>query len=133
METKIGVGFFSDVYRATWHHRTVAVKVLASTTPFKLFMHEMSVWKTLQHEHVLPLLGASAASGDPPWFFVSPYMRNGSLVAYLRTHQVHRDPVPPVELREMVYEIARGMEYLHKQGVMHGDLKVRHISLEIQF
>lgn len=121
MEEKIGIGYFSDVYKAVWRHHTVAVKVLAPTTPQKLFLHEMAVWKTIDNPHVLPLLGASSATGDPPWFLVSPYMKNGNLVSYLRN--LKKSAEGTVE-RRMVYEIAKGMEYLHKMGVIHGDLKV---------
>ncbi|KAL0570529.1 hypothetical protein V5O48_011438, partial [Marasmius crinis-equi] len=83
-EKKIGVGFFSDVYRGTWRNSTVAIKVLVETTPRDLFVREIGIWKKLQHPNVLELYGASSTSGDPPWFFVSPYMQNGSLSEFLR-------------------------------------------------
>lgn len=121
MEAKIGIGYFSDVYRARWRNQTVAVKVLTLATPQRLFIHEMEVWKSLDHSNVLPLLGASSAMGDPPWFLVSPFMKNGNLVEYLRSSKKSVDAV--VE-RRMIYEVAKGMAYLHRQGVMHGDLKV---------
>ena len=41
-EEKIGMGFFSDVYRGTWRDGVVAIKVLAPTTPKQLFVHEVS-------------------------------------------------------------------------------------------
>ena len=41
-EEKIGMGFFSDVYRGTWRDGVVAIKVLAPTTPKELFVHEVS-------------------------------------------------------------------------------------------
>jgi abelson tyrosine-protein kinase 1 len=70
LEAKVGFGFFSDVYRGTWREHTVAIKVLAETTPRKIFVHEVEIWKSLYHPNVLELLGASSASGDPPWFLV---------------------------------------------------------------
>ena len=70
LEAKVGLGFFSDVYRGTWRGHTVAIKVLAETTPPKIFVHEVEIWKSLRHRNVLELLGASSASGDPPWFLV---------------------------------------------------------------
>lgn len=101
-EGKIGMGFFSDVYKGKWRDREVAIKVrasrcnrkcfhpeshlqiLAPTTPRNLFRREISIWASLKHTHVLELLGASSATGDPPWFFVSPYMKNGTVVSYLK-------------------------------------------------
>jgi abelson tyrosine-protein kinase 1/abelson tyrosine-protein kinase 2 len=70
LEAKIGFGFFSEVYRGTWRQHTVAIKVLAETTPRKIFVHEVEIWKKLYHPNVLELLGASSATGDPPWFLV---------------------------------------------------------------
>ncbi len=139
LEDRIGMGFFSDVYRATWrHHTTVAVKVLAPATSKQIFLHEMCVWKKLSHPNVLVLLGASSAVGDPPWFFVSPYMKNGNLITFLK---MTASTLPRLDghgsmgtvngkararmEKKVVYEIAKGMEYLHRMGVMHGDLKVR--------
>ena len=70
LEAKIGFGFFSEVYRGTWRQHTVAIKVLAETTPPKMFVHEVEIWKKLYHPNVIELLGASSATGDPPWFLV---------------------------------------------------------------
>ena len=97
------------------------MKVLSSSTPRRLFLQEMAVWKKLDHPNVLPLFGASSARGDPPWFFVSPYMKYGNIVAYLR--KPHKQ-VDGLTLKRMIHEIATGMEYLHSKGVTHGDLKV---------
>ncbi|KAJ3927538.1 MAG: hypothetical protein NXY57DRAFT_1105715 [Lentinula lateritia] len=119
-EEKIGVGFFSDVYKGTW-----PIKVLAETTPRSLFLRETAIWKKLSHPNVLELYGASSASGDPPWFFVSPYMRNG----YVRILGSGVEKVPKEwDLLRFMHEIAKGMEYLHGQGVLHGDLKASFAS-----
>ena len=91
-DEKIGIGFFSDVYKGTWRGRTVAIKVLAESTPRKLFVHEVEIWKTLRHPNVLPLYGASSTSGDPPWFFVSGYMKNGNIVEHLKRIESEKRP-----------------------------------------
>ncbi|EIM84603.1 uncharacterized protein STEHIDRAFT_100616 [Stereum hirsutum FP-91666 SS1] len=126
LERKIGVGFFSDVYKGKWRDHEVAIKVLAETTPRNMFIHEIHMWKTLVHPNVLELLGASSASGDPPWFFVSPYFENGSLVEYLRGLEVGTN----VDYLRMVHEVAKGMAYLHSRGVLHGDLKGANILVD---
>ena len=119
-EEKIGIGFFSDVYKGTWRGTAVAIKVLAPTTPRKLFVHEVEIWKSLSHPNVLELFGASSTSAEPPWFFVSPYMKHGSLVKYLKNLNSHSS----VNLLKIIYEVGLGMTYLHERGVLHGDLKV---------
>ncbi|TFK36539.1 hypothetical protein BDQ12DRAFT_755204 [Crucibulum laeve] len=149
---KVGIGFFSDVFKGTWKGRTVAIKVLADTTPRKLFLREMDVWQTLKHPHVLELYGASSASGDPPWFFVSPYEKNGTLVEFLKqvAMQEHRLRMQgsstvlrrnntrwsshlrlsELDLYRFMKEVAEGMEYLHSQGILHGDLKASNVLID---
>jgi abelson tyrosine-protein kinase 1 len=70
LEEKVGFGSFSEVFRGTWRKHTVAVKVLDKTTPRKIFLREVKIWKSLHHPNVLELFGASSASGEPPWFLV---------------------------------------------------------------
>ena len=126
-EASIGIGFFSDVYKGTWRGMPVAIKVLAPTTPRKLFVHEVGIWKSLSHPNVLELFGASSTSADAPWFFVSPYMKHGSLVKYLKNLDSHS----PVNLLKIIYEVGLGMTYLHESGVLHGDLKVGRCRIDL--
>lgn len=174
-EAKIGRGFFSDVFKGTWRGRTVAIKVLADTTPRNLFVREVEIWKGLSHPYVLTLYGASSATSDPPWFFVSPYAKNGSLAEFLRRVDTDRPrfgslpesnsgrresvvssgfsssqnlqptsrgrkgsgSVDPTmvdskgwDLLKFMSEIAQGMDYLHANGVLHGDLKASNVLVD---
>ncbi|KAF8066474.1 hypothetical protein FPV67DRAFT_1669970 [Lyophyllum atratum] len=133
----IGRGFFSTVYRGSWHGRSVAVKVLEVHTSNESFVNEINVWKMLTHRHVLEMYGASSAEGPMPWFLVSPLMRHGSVTDYLKRvdWEVQRyreagDGVAAamsmkdkVNHLRMIHDIAEGMNYLHECGVYHGDLK----------
>ncbi|KAI0653231.1 kinase-like domain-containing protein [Cubamyces menziesii] len=84
---------------------------------------KMKIWKTLCHPHVLELYGASSTSGNPPWFFVSPYLSHGSLVSYLQ----HLPTLPFDYILQVLHQIAEGMEYLHSKDVLHGDLKASNV------
>ncbi|KAN0138399.1 Protein kinase-like domain containing protein [Lactarius tabidus] len=128
LEKQVGFGSFSDVYRGTWRKRTVAVKVLDKTTPPKIFLREVKIWKSLNHPNVLKLFGASSASGDPPWFLVCKYYPQGNLVKYLKGLS-HADPTR-IDAVKMIHEISKGMAYLHGQGVLHGDLKAANILVD---
>ncbi|KAI9433101.1 hypothetical protein F5148DRAFT_1269391 [Russula earlei] len=127
-ESKVGLGFFSEVYRGTWRGHIVAVKVLAETTPRKIFVHEVEIWKKLYHPNVLELLGASSATGDPPWFLVSKYYSRGSVVKFLKG--LSDVEATRIDVLRMIHEVSKGMAYLHKEGVLHGDLKAANILVD---
>jgi len=55
---------------------------------------------------------------------VSKYYPRGSLVKYLKG--LSDADAAKVDALKMMHEIAKGMAYLHKKGVLHGDLKVRY-------
>jgi serine/threonine protein kinase len=57
---------------------------------------------------------------------VSPYYKNGSLVKYLKD----LDAGAPVDMLRLMSQVARGMAYLHKQGVLHGDLKAANVLVD---
>ena len=80
---------------------------------------QVKIWKSLSHPNVLELLGACSFSDGVP-FFVSPYMKNGNLIAYLR----NLPSLGSVNPLKLVHEIALGMAYLHSKEVLHGNLKV---------
>lgn len=126
----VGRGYFSRVYKGIWRKQTVAVKVLEANTRRESFANEVSVWKSLKHPNVLELFGASSTSGSLPWFLVSPYLKNGSLVDFLKRQEWEKgahgvtSSLMGVDSLRMMHEIATGMSYLHDHRVVHGDLRV---------
>ena len=90
------------------------------------------IWKSLRHPNILELYGASNTNSGPPWFFVTPYMKNGNLSDYLKRLVWSMDSEEPMGLQgsgtvnilKMMKDIAKGMEYLHENDILHGDLKV---------
>ncbi|KZP18202.1 kinase-like protein [Athelia psychrophila] len=84
------------------------------------FMREIVTWKRVsQHENIADLLGIYRTDHDPP-YLVLPYYGNNKLLAYLA--QSH----PDMRLI-LAKEIARGVDVLHGNGVIHGDLKPENI------
>jgi len=64
--------------------------------------------------------------GDSPWLFVSPYCQNGSLVTYLKRLKDGEE----FDLLRCVHQVAKRMEYLHRKGVLHGDLKGANVLVD---
>ncbi|KAL0952988.1 hypothetical protein HGRIS_007199 [Hohenbuehelia grisea] len=87
-EKQIGTGFFATVFKGSWRRRIVAIKELVPSAPRNLFVHEVEIWQSLHHPNLLELYGASSTTADPPWFFISPYMKHGDLSHFLSRLQV---------------------------------------------
>ena len=54
---------------------------------------------------------------------VSKYYPNGSLVKFLKG--LSDAEAARLDTLKMMHEISKGMTYLHREGVLHGDLKVQ--------
>lgn len=126
---KFAFGAHSRLYHGFYNEKPVAVKVirqpdgdeneiLASRLK-KQFNREVTILSHLHHRNIVQLV---AACISPPVFCViTEYLSGGSLRSFLHK----RDPGSVVlkEFVSMALHIARGMEYLHSQGVIHRDLK----------
>ncbi|KAJ7589942.1 kinase-like domain-containing protein, partial [Mycena floridula] len=85
----------------------------------KLWSREIILWSQLSHPNVLPLYGIYYLEDveSSPVCMVSPWMENGNLVQFLRS------TADKINRLLLTLDIASGLEYLHEQGIIHGDLK----------
>ncbi|KAF8336184.1 kinase-like domain-containing protein [Amanita rubescens] len=123
----IGSGGFGRVFKGELQGAIVALKVLYKSGNDVAFCREALMWRSLTHKFVLPFLGIyELEDGTTPQFFlVSPYMTNGNLAQW-------RKKVNPsvAEVKERILEVAQGMEYIHSEGAVHGDLRGENILLD---
>jgi len=128
-------GGFSDVFRGVLTHapgrqQIVAIKVLRSayanpcdfTTLRRRLNRETYIWHQLIHPNVLPFLGISQDFGRSP-ALISPFYSNGDALTYVRSH-------PETNRFNLIIDICRGLQYLHSQDVIHGDLKGRNVLID---
>ncbi|KAL0570220.1 hypothetical protein V5O48_011742 [Marasmius crinis-equi] len=88
-------------------------------------VREAIIWRQLKHPNVLPFLGIYHLDNNrEDVCLVSPYMTNGNLAQFLRK----ADP-SQVDVPALVFDVASGLEYLHNEDVVHGDLKDLNILL----
>jgi len=81
----------------------------------------MGVWSTLNHPNITPLLGIAFDFDRPQTpCFISPYFRNGDILKYIKNQ-------PNANKFAQMSQVASGLEYLHGQSIVHGDIKPTHI------
>ncbi|KAG9017648.1 hypothetical protein FRB90_000385 [Tulasnella sp. 427] len=115
-------GGFADVYKA--NHPELGFLALKrprgacqpGSIGYRHLEKEGAIWKNLEHPNVLKFLGIHRDSQTI--YLVSPYMENGTVVQYLRTH-----PDADHFRARFVLDLARGLSYLHSNGIVHGDIK----------
>ncbi|KAJ3568705.1 hypothetical protein NP233_g5540 [Leucocoprinus birnbaumii] len=135
----IGQGGYANVYRGTHQDRVICVKVFrqAQDTPsWNAYVKELTMWAHLSHPNILTFYGVYVTrESSPQLALVSPYMRNGNLHEYARS-LVPDERLPlvrlpsfwPVMITEIpvllkIYDVIKGLLYLHELGIVHGDLK----------
>ncbi|KAF7375636.1 hypothetical protein MSAN_00452700 [Mycena sanguinolenta] len=87
------------------------------------FCKEALIWKNLDHHYVLPFLGVDSQSFPGFLCMVSPWMYRGPIVTAKGGPDTDHIPV-------LMHEIAVGLQYLHSQNVVHGDLRGANILLD---
>jgi hypothetical protein len=129
LDREIGRGGMATVYLAhdQSHGRTVAIKVLRSDVGAALgserFQREIQIEARLQHPHILPLYDSGTAEGL--LYYVMPYVEGESLRERIR----HEKQLSVDEAIRIAREVADALEYAHKHGVVHRDIKPGNILL----
>jgi serine/threonine protein kinase len=125
----IGAGPRSTVYHALEGplKQAVVVKVYRPGTCTRdeweaWLQRAADMWSGLAHPHIVPIRRAGWWDGAP--CLMLEYVPNGSLAGKL-TGQ--RYPVP--QALRLVEQLAEIVSYLHRQGVVHGNLKPTNVLL----
>ncbi|KIJ12553.1 hypothetical protein PAXINDRAFT_43049, partial [Paxillus involutus ATCC 200175] len=87
---------------------------------------EIRVWLDLKHVNVLPLFGTTMDFGQFP-AMVCPWLEDGPLTSYLERRN---DSLTTVERLILVADVAVGLQYLHSQTVVHGDLSGSNVLVQ---
>ncbi|KAF8331207.1 kinase-like domain-containing protein, partial [Amanita rubescens] len=130
----IATGGFGSIFTGDYQGQLVALKrfqlhntnLLLKSSLQKDFCKEALAWWSLSHRFILPLLGIYEEKSC--LFLVSPYMTNGTLTRWRR----ERTP-DIVEIHRLMLEVVEAVQYLHSEGIVHGDLHGQNILLDPEF
>ncbi len=127
---EIGRGGMATVYRARQLsiNRIVAVKVLPRHLLhdpgfFERFEREVDVIAHLEHPHILPIYDYGKAEDMP--YIAMRYLAGGSMAQLIRRGQPRLE-----DLDRPFTQVAQALDYAHRQGIIHRDIKPGNIMLD---
>jgi len=126
----VGEGGMAAVYRAYQPNmdRFVAVKVIESSKKLSdemvaRFQREARLIARLEHPYILPVHDFDGTH-EPP-YIVMRYLEGGTLQDVIRRRQL-----PLNEIAYFFQQVGGALDYAHRQGVVHRDLKPPNILID---
>ncbi|XP_072959824.1 serine/threonine-protein kinase EDR1-like isoform X1 [Typha angustifolia] len=122
--TRVGIGFFGEVFRGIWNGTDVAIKVFLeqdlTAENMEDFCNEISILSRLRHPNVILFLGACVK--PPHLSMVTEYMEMGSLYFLIHMSGLKKKLNWRKRLK-MLRDICRGLMCMHRMKIVHRDLK----------
>ncbi len=135
IESPLGVGGMGRVYRAVHIHinRVAAIKVLheqiAVDPAFQArFLREAQAVAALHHPNIVDILDFNEDKGV--FYLVMEYVPDGSLRSLLKDHAEQQRRLPLTVGLDLVRQAAEALDYAHRSGMVHRDIKPDNLLLK---
>eukprot|EP01129_Flabellula_baltica_P009937 TRINITY_DN4143_c0_g1_i3.p1 TRINITY_DN4143_c0_g1~~TRINITY_DN4143_c0_g1_i3.p1 ORF type:complete len:1112 (+),score=207.23 TRINITY_DN4143_c0_g1_i3:89-3424(+) len=125
IETKIGLGKTSKVYKAMYKNTQVAVKQMTAETNSEL-LKEIAFLFLLKSQYIVEFLGANIKAEK----FIILELMEGSLYELLKEESFL---IPPEIRLSIAIQCAKCVRFFHECGMVHRDLKSLNILVSSNF
>ncbi|KZT55928.1 kinase-like protein [Calocera cornea HHB12733] len=121
----------SDIFRTQWRGTVVAIKRFreSNSNPRRAgrFLYAGAIWRMLDHPNVLPFYGIHIQDmgSRKSIALVTLWADNSDVLNYMRIR-------PDCDRRSLVKQTASGLAYLHRHGIVHGDVRGSNILIDGQ-
>lgn len=129
----IGVGAYGAVCSANDSETGIKVAIKKLSKPFQSLIHakrtfrELRLLKHMQHENVIGLLDCFTPDPEYETFqnlYLVTHLMGADLHNIVRVQQLTDDHV-----QFILYQLLRGLKYIHSAGIIHRDLKLANIAV----
>jgi len=132
LDEEVGSGTYSTVYRGTWRKSKsntlhVAIKVIDHKSASSEFVthflpREIEISKQLQHRNLLTTM---LFFEDAQRSYIVTELGRFDLLQYLRLKGALRESL----CRRLFYELASGIDYMHRNKLVHRDIKCENLLI----
>ena len=135
LEEVLGSGGMGDVYkgRHSQFDRVRAIKVIkpqyvaaGNQEVIRRFYQEIKAIGALEHKNIVVAIDSSAPT-DRLHYLVMEYIDGVALHDLVN----HHGPLPVADACEVIRQAARGLQYIHRNGMVHRDIKPSNLMLTV--
>ena len=126
-DKKIGEGSFGKIYLGKWNEQLVVIKMINVTAEDEKeqFIREVNIMSRLRNANIVQFYGACLEPSR--CCIVMDYLQRGSLYDLLLGN--NNNYLTLEQQKQIAFDIACGLHYLHSQNVLHRDFKSANILL----